>query len=431
MHPRSLLNPLLHRQDFNETTTKVIESISFLLGELHDIRDKYMLKTLPFDAHRVSAPARSLPPRPDTLRLRAWANQKHKSVFAVALWALRDERRFDKKVKRLGEMITGLEDITRAGDRPLNFDSQAILSGLLGQDDIPPPYSLAAYRSTSWAVRVPPADVDSPSTGTFHVNDMAEVTTTSMHRYLFAMDAYLASFPPGSAHTGPNARDKLRELSHYQFSELCTDVYDELLRRQEYQEPNSESLPERPSLHLQRNQARKKLSTLVTLRLGQLVEDIASEIKRRYPYLQYFSSSISTSHTIIPPPARPSERRSSVVGTRCNTTDPSPDALRSQTADTRTQDKSDLSHDNSNTSLLVSYRVKMDDLCSVVLPAVLQKYGITAPSEAYSLYIAYDEEERRVEMHEKPLLLFKTLNKAGKKPMFMLRKEAPPAAVSE
>jgi hypothetical protein len=73
----------------------------------------------------------------------------------------------------------------------------------------------------------------------------------------------------------------------------------------------------------------------------------------------------------------------------------------------------------------------MDDLCSVVLPAVLQKYGITAPSEAYSLYIAYDEEERRVEMHEKPLLLFKTLNKAGKKPMFMLRKEAPPAVVSE
>lgn len=389
-----------------------------------------MLKTLPFDAHRVSAPKRSLPLPQDTLLLRAWANQKHKSFFAVARWAFRDERKFDKKVKKLGEMITSLEDITRAGDRSLNYTSQLILPAVFGHDDTPPPYSLPAYRSTSWAARVPPCDLDSPSTGTAHVNDMAEVPITSMHRYLFAMDAYLASFCHANTHKGPSTRDKLRELSQYQFSELCADVYDELLRRQEYQEPYLESLPERSSLHSERNEARKKLSTLASLQFGQLVEDITSEIKRKYPYLQYFSSSISTSHNTLPPLVRPAEHRSTEVRTGAYSSDPSRTARRSQTADTRTEDESDLTQDNNNTSFLVSYRVKMDDLCSIVLPAVLQKYGTTTSSEDYSLYIIYDAEERRVEMHEKPLLLFKALEKAGKRPMFILRKEAHPA-VSE
>jgi hypothetical protein len=72
----------------------------------------------------------------------------------------------------------------------------------------------------------------------------------------------------------------------------------------------------------------------------------------------------------------------------------------------------------------------MDDPCWKVLPAALQKYKINAPAEQYALYIVYGDQERCLERDEKPLILFKQLDKEGKKPMFMLRKtNAHPDAV--
>jgi hypothetical protein len=64
----------------------------------------------------------------------------------------------------------------------------------------------------------------------------------------------------------------------------------------------------------------------------------------------------------------------------------------------------------------------MEDPCYKVLPAVLKKYNIDSPWEQYALYIVYGLIERCLEMDEKPLLLFKQLDKARKQPMFMLRK---------
>jgi hypothetical protein len=69
-----------------------------------------------------------------------------------------------------------------------------------------------------------------------------------------------------------------------------------------------------------------------------------------------------------------------------------------------------------------SFRVSMEDPCYKVLPAALKKYNINAPWEQYSLYIVYGDKERCLGMDEKPLILFKQLDKEGKKPMFMLRK---------
>ncbi|PTB81804.1 hypothetical protein M440DRAFT_811, partial [Trichoderma longibrachiatum ATCC 18648] len=57
-----------------------------------------------------------------------------------------------------------------------------------------------------------------------------------------------------------------------------------------------------------------------------------------------------------------------------------------------------------------------------VLPAALKKYQINAPWDQYALYIVYGDQERCLGMDEKPLILFKQLDKEGKKPMFMLRK---------
>lgn len=64
----------------------------------------------------------------------------------------------------------------------------------------------------------------------------------------------------------------------------------------------------------------------------------------------------------------------------------------------------------------------MDDPCYKVLPAALKKYQINAPWDQYALYIVYGDQERCLGMEEKPLILFKQLDKEGKKPMFMLRK---------
>jgi protein STE50 len=69
-----------------------------------------------------------------------------------------------------------------------------------------------------------------------------------------------------------------------------------------------------------------------------------------------------------------------------------------------------------------SFRVSMEDPCHKVLPAALKKYNINAPWEHYALYIVYGDQERCLQLDEKPLILFKQLDKEGKKPMFMLRK---------
>jgi len=64
----------------------------------------------------------------------------------------------------------------------------------------------------------------------------------------------------------------------------------------------------------------------------------------------------------------------------------------------------------------------MDDPCYKVLPAALKKYQINAPWDQYALYIVYGDQERCLGLDEKPLILFKQLDREGKKPMFMLRK---------
>jgi Spa2 homology domain (SHD) of GIT len=90
------------------------------------------------------------------------------------------------------------------------------------------------------------------------------------------------------------AREKLIRLSKQQFNELSTDVYDELMRRQN----TSSSIPEdrmsltpanqpflvpKENFHPKRNQARQKLATLPPGRFKELASDVLYEIERRYP----------------------------------------------------------------------------------------------------------------------------------------------------
>ena len=73
-----------------------------------------------------------------------------------------------------------------------------------------------------------------------------------------------------------------------------------------------------------------------------------------------------------------------------------------------------------------SFRVSMDDPGEKGLPAALKKYNINADWKNYALYIVHGDQERCLGLKEKPLIVFKQLDREGKKPMFMLRKHASP-----
>lgn len=88
------------------------------------------------------------------------------------------------------------------------------------------------------------------------------------------------------------ARDKLLRLSPVQFQELSTDVYDELLRREDERvangpEGDGRSIPRfllpRNNFHPKRNQARQKLSTLAQKKFRELATDVLFELERRFP----------------------------------------------------------------------------------------------------------------------------------------------------
>lgn len=82
--------------------------------------------------------------------------------------------------------------------------------------------------------------------------------------------------------------------------------------------------------------------------------------------------------------------------------------------------------DNPSVEIFKSFRVSMEDPCHKVLPAALKKYNINADWRQYALYIVFGDQERCLGMEEKPLILFKQLDREGRKPMFMLRRHAAP-----
>ncbi|GKZ19480.1 adaptor for signal transduction [Aspergillus brasiliensis] len=94
--------------------------------------------------------------------------------------------------------------------------------------------------------------------------------------------------------------------------------------------------------------------------------------------------------------------------------------------DIPTRSESRATQDPPSVEIFKSFRVSMDDPCHKVLPAALKKYNINADWKQYALYIVYGDQERCLGLEERPLILFKQLEKEGRKPMFMLRKQVHP-----
>lgn len=116
-----------------------------------------------------------------------------------------------------------------------------------------------------------------------------------LSEHYVALKRYLAaSLRDEKGNPRPNrARDKLLRLSPVQFQELSTDVFDELLRRQQTgrRTPNGARNDQGPppyllpkdTFHPKRNQARQKLSTLPPPRFRDLATDVFYELERRFP----------------------------------------------------------------------------------------------------------------------------------------------------
>jgi acyl carrier protein phosphodiesterase len=100
------------------------------------------------------------------------------------------------------------------------------------------------------------------------------------------LESSQGNLTPSTSSRVVKAREKLKKLTTTQFSDLSTDVYDEMKRREINRlDPDNinmvKFLPSQPNYHPKRNQARQKLAALPPSRFKDLVNDVLFEINNR------------------------------------------------------------------------------------------------------------------------------------------------------
>jgi len=389
-----------------------------------------------------------------SLRQRSRACRKQRSLIWLAKWAIYDRGKLEEKVRRVKGLIDGLEDILRAAGTVLPREGYFLPPNndfILRQENPPPYSSLVPIQSPHYStVTRTPQPV---------ISRLSDNSIFDMLEHHAGMKRYLTGFPDGGGLAGSRHRDLLSKLTTQQFKELRMDVFDELLRRQESNSTTPQWLPDIPSYHPKRNEARRKLATIIAAKFSQLLFDIVSELERRFPHLQdptpRSSSPVSTTGSLVSSPSTMScnqSRRWGCVGSNDGIYTPPPylkyRAAHQATVRTNLRRQASTIHVTGNSEssiqtteaivvpargpieIFKSFPVSMDDPTSKVLPAALRKYDIQAPWHQYSLYIIYGIHERKVELHEKPLMIYHRLDKEGKKPVFMLRKVQQAALVA-
>lgn len=144
-----------------------------------------------------------------------------------------------------------------------------------------------------------------------------------------------------------------------------------------------------------------------------------------------FRQDVQSSRSYYQSPEEPNSHNSyhsnapTLVGDR-DPRNPTPTPPAALTRRPNLRDAADDRDGNPQVEIFKSFRVSMEDPCHKVLPAALKKYNIQADWRQYALYIVHGDQERCLGLEEKPLILFKQLDREGRKPMFMLRKHAAP-----
>ncbi|KAE9373381.1 hypothetical protein N431DRAFT_504056 [Stipitochalara longipes BDJ] len=449
-HPQKTI---VNRPEVESTIAQTVNAIAFLLTEIEVLRRRYELRPrlIPENfeeekTQRDSKPRSSRFRPAKYLQQRMKDNQKQKSFLALAKWTVCDAKRFDEKVKRLQNLIDGLEDISKAAGMA---DSQGFPQNLTSSFqllvDNPPPYSVEAPPQQAQPVEIiVPATVEPTS-----------VPDVQLYEQYISLKQYAASVET-DAPFRLRARQKLSTLNDGQFKELRGDVYDELCRRQQSRTPPP-SLPPTHNYHVKRNQAREKMSTLPWHRFSQLVTDVVFELERRCSSLEIITDSIMQS-AIAPKEVNRALRRYGQVGgmptrepppamsmpgqlNQCNlatlnSTIPTTIHRHSQTSTTLGQALGPTSSSGHVDSFVFvrppatflrspkfkPFQIKNDHPTSKVIPAAMKKYGMNIPWHKYALYVEYGSIERQLEPDEQPLALFDTLQQQGHKPFFALRR---------
>jgi hypothetical protein len=402
------------------------------------------------------------------LQQRIRDNQKQKSFLALAKWAVCDAKRFDEKVKRLKNLIDGLEDISKAaGIIQYQPPPQTLTLPVSILAENPPPYSVEAPVEPP-IQQAQPIEVEAP---------VAIVPISVPDVALFQQYISLKKYAVSLATNAPlrlRAREKLSTLNDGQLEHLRTDVYFELCRRRQAGTPPPFLLPT-GMYHTKKSQAQERISTLPWYRFAHLVSDVVFELERRFSYWENENGREDASQPVIapeeltqtftsrnrrhgralpyeaPPPEPPvlSELQALQHRTRYNhATSRILNGVNrtnnlfwqiphhSQTSTTLGQTSGPISSAFHTDSFFVvrppaslpssptfkSIRVKMDDPTSKIIPTAMKKYGIDMPWHSHSLYLEYGGTERRLELDEMPLALFKNLKRKGHKPIFRLQK---------
>lgn len=70
------------------------------------------------------------------------------------------------------------------------------------------------------------------------------------------------------------------------------------------------------------------------------------------------------------------------------------------------------------------FKVSIEESCERVMPIVMRRYGIKGDPSSFRLLVQYGDQERELDLDEKPLAVFKELQDAGQHPVFMVREVA-------
>lgn len=454
-----------------------MNSIADILTEINALRRKYDLKPKKHaSTGSIRSPSRFLHKSRDSLSaLPTFSNdsQKQRSFLSLAKWAISDAKRFQEKVRNLKGLVDSLEDISKSvakGHSPQiqPEDQNQTDETQTSSDESPPPYtSPASARRRNNRPSLAAAALQLTISRAFEpapVSDQRRETVTNfgdsppnelpaepvitrstsisrLRSDTVFLEQYnaLKTYLTGTPSYAPRpSREKLFALSEMQLQELTTDIYDELLRRQQYNE-SPDHLQENPSFRPRRNHARARLGTLRPLRFGHLVSDLVGEMERRLSNL--------------PEPSEPSEQPNGEASrARCSlhrsqseafprisafapiitpswgnfedgVLPPTPLRVRkSFPARPINPEKSLPDHGHPSTEFIKSFRVGVNSPTSDVLPVAMAKYGIQGRWQQYSLYIRCPDGDRCLGLDEKPLMVFKKLKKQGKRPVFMLKK---------
>jgi hypothetical protein len=437
------------RTEIQDTVNQAVNSVTYLLADIEALRHRYDLKSTRFSS--LGSPRKSTFSRRETclavtefrpsglglLKERMEENQQQKSFLSLAKWSCTDAKKFEDKIARLKSLIDGMESITKVAELTEAVQTMGLPDyAQISAEERPPAYTERRERpiiaertevSPSWPLPSPRLDIpDTFSrsrprpqlTSVFNPNKPTEYAS---QRTAFVV--YLAGVN-GTSDRRPSsrARDKLQRLSSVQFTELSLDIYDELVRRQQYEkyvnhgvrdEPHlqmvEDSLPDQFGYHQKRNAARKRLARLRTERFRDLVNDMLVEMERRTSLpppprsgISYQSLSAVSSPGLLSPESSNGFSAASTPATTPATSPPTTPELPSE-------------------SIFKSFRVSSNSTTTEVLPSALRKYNIKARWQDYQLWIVHGDQERCLGPDERPLSIFRELDKTGQKPMFMLR----------